>query len=238
MNKSDSIATLAAALAKAQAQIGPVKRNAKNPFFKSTYADLSACWDACRKPFTDNGLSIMQLNIPHDAGIVVQTMILHESGEWISDEGIHIPASKIDAQGFGSAITYGRRYGLCSMTSLAPTDDDDDAERGTGHDAVGDIPNTPITGRQTAVDQFNRYDIDEQNAMQAVSADVKILLRKGQDLDAAAHIEDQGYDSDHGVALWSLFSGEEQRILKKALATVRRARTKEKPRDVPQPAGA
>ena len=60
MNQSESIAALAAALSKAQASITGALKDSANPFFKSKYADLASCWDACRKPLTDNGLAVIQ----------------------------------------------------------------------------------------------------------------------------------------------------------------------------------
>jgi cell division septation protein DedD len=57
--------------------------------------------------------------------VTIETRILHKSGEWIADEGLYIPADKRNAQGFGSATTYGRRYALMALIGVAPDDDDD-----------------------------------------------------------------------------------------------------------------
>ena len=135
-------------------------------------------------------------------------------------------ADKATNKAMSAAYKYAAMQAFC-----IPTEGDNDADA-TTHEVTA---RTPVSGAQSARDQFNALDLDDQNALRAISVDVKSLLKKGQDLDAAAHIEDQGYDSDHGVALWSLFESDERSVLKKALATVRRARTKEKARDVPQP---
>jgi hypothetical protein len=132
MNASPSIAALAAALSKAQGAISGAKRDADNPFFKSKYADLASCWEAIRDPFAKNGLSLVQFPKPGTAdppSVLIETILMHESGEWLADT-LEIPVTKNDAQGVGSAITYGRRYGLCAAAGVAPEDDDANAAVG------------------------------------------------------------------------------------------------------------
>ena len=132
MNKSEQINELAAAMAKAQAAMQGVTKDAKNPFFKSEYATLAACMEAIKKPFADNGLSVVQLMDEADAGYVtVTTVLMHESGQWISGKITGKPV-KDDPQGMGSAITYYRRYSLMAMVGLAPEDDDGNAASGKG----------------------------------------------------------------------------------------------------------
>jgi hypothetical protein len=127
MEKSESIKELAAALAKAQGEIGKAIRDSANPFFKSKYADLGSVVDAIKEPLTNNGLSYTQ--VLHDAenAVCVETVILHASGEWISCGRLTVPVSKHDAQGFGSALTYARRYGLSAAFSVATAEDDGNA---------------------------------------------------------------------------------------------------------------
>lgn len=123
--RSDSIKELATALAKAQAAIRPAVKDSENPHFRSKYADLSSVWEACRKPLTDNGLSVMQM--PVDAGdgrVALTTMLLHTSGEFISST-VSTKLQKDDAQGVGSALTYLRRYALSSAIGVVADDDDD-----------------------------------------------------------------------------------------------------------------
>ena len=83
MLKSETINELATALAKAQMQMKPAGMNADNPFFHSKYADLAAVWEACRKPLSDNGLSVVQ-GVECDTERYLETMLLHSSGQWIS----------------------------------------------------------------------------------------------------------------------------------------------------------
>lgn len=127
MKTSEKIDAIGAALAKAQAAMGRAKRDAENPHFKSKYADLDACWDACQGPLTSHEIAVVQANKPTDNGVTIETRLIHSSGQWIEDDGLFVPASKLDAQGFGSAETYCRRYALCAMVGIAPDDDDGNA---------------------------------------------------------------------------------------------------------------
>lgn len=121
-----SLKNLAAALCKAQADMEGAKKDAKNPHFNSKYADLASVWDAIREPLTKNGLSIVQLPSSMQGGVEVETILMHTSGESLSSV-LAMPASKSDAQGFGSALTYARRYSLMAMVGVAPEDDDGNA---------------------------------------------------------------------------------------------------------------
>lgn len=124
MPQSEKIGELAKAIAAAQAEMKPVKRENENPFFKSRYADLASVWEAI-KPFHAHGIAVTQ--IPFDAGlgmIGLTTQLTHESGEWISGS-LALPVSKEDAQGVGSAITYARRYAIGCLTGVVTEDDDD-----------------------------------------------------------------------------------------------------------------
>lgn len=126
MNKSDTIASLAAALNKAQAEMSGAKKSANNPFFRSNYANLEEVINCVKEPFADNGLSFVQFPISGDGVAGVETIIMHESGEFISGEFM-LKCSKNDPQGMGSAITYARRYGLQSACGVPSEDDDGNA---------------------------------------------------------------------------------------------------------------
>ena len=130
MNRSEQINELAAALATAQGQMGGAKKESDNPFFKSKYADLASVVDAIRGPFAEHGLSYVQAPKPIDGErVCVETLLMHASGQWISSE-VDVPVSKQDAQGYGSALTYARRYGLQAIAGVAAEDDDGNAAAG------------------------------------------------------------------------------------------------------------
>lgn len=124
MNQSEQINELAAALSKAQSQIGPAIKDSVNPFFKSKYADLSSVWSACREALTKHGLSVIQTTDMKDGQMILITTLLHGSGQWIRSS-LPILSQKQDAQSIGSAITYMRRYSLAAMVGVTCDDDDD-----------------------------------------------------------------------------------------------------------------
>ena len=130
METSTEIKNLAAALSKAQAEIKGALKDSKNPFFKSNYADLASVWDACRKPLTDNGFSILQGAASEGKKVKVTTTLLHSSGEWARDV-LEMTAKDETPQALGSAITYARRYGLAPLVGVCPEDDDGAAASGT-----------------------------------------------------------------------------------------------------------
>lgn len=137
MQHSENIADLATALAKAQAVVEGAKKDSNNPHFKSKYADLASVWSACREALTDNGLSVIQSpGLCHDGKMEMTTMLMHSSGQWVRDT-LSIPLQKIDAQGYGSATTYARRYALAAVVGVSPDDDDGNAAsagRGASND--------------------------------------------------------------------------------------------------------
>jgi len=130
MNKSDSITALAAALSLAQGEMAAAKKSTDNPYFKSKYADLGEIIETARGPLAKNGLAISQLVQPDSDHAIVESILLHKSGEWISGI-IQLKPVKTDPQGIGSAITYARRYGLGALLNMA-TEADDDGNAASG----------------------------------------------------------------------------------------------------------
>ena len=115
---------IATALVKAQKAFGPALKSSTNPHFKSRYADLSACVEAVIDSLNNNGIALIQQNQPSPDGVIIETIFLHESGESLNCGQLFVPANKHDAQGFGSALTYARRYSLMAACGIAPEDDD------------------------------------------------------------------------------------------------------------------
>ena len=118
---------IASALVKAQREFGPALKTSRNPHFKSKYADLAAVVEAVIDGLNNNGIALIQQTHECESGVIVETLLIHESGEQISGGRLHVPASKQDAQGYGSALTYARRYSLMATTGIAPEDDDGNA---------------------------------------------------------------------------------------------------------------
>jgi hypothetical protein len=168
MNQSESIADLAAALSKAQASITGALKDSANPFFKSKYADLASCWDACRKPLTDNGLAVIQTIEAGEARAVLVTTLCHASGEWIKS---YCPIlTKDDSpQALGSAITYARRYALAAMVGLAQIDDDAEAAQGRHKVSAPQNPEllAKIAATATAEELSKLYNAVQQDVREA-----------------------------------------------------------------------
>lgn len=127
--QEDGMATMetsaAAALARAQGQMGKAFKNAANPHHKNKYADLASVLGACGEALHDNGFSVLQPIGRDEIGPYVDTVLLHASGERFECR-VHLILPKQDMQGLGSAITYARRYGLMAMAAVAPADGTDD----------------------------------------------------------------------------------------------------------------
>jgi len=121
--KSESIAALAKAIALSQLHVENALKSSTNPHFKSKYADLAEILNTVRPVFSANSIAIVQTPTFESGVASVETMLCHESGEFISSV-CSSPVSKQDAQGIGSAITYLRRYSLAAMCGIAQEDDD------------------------------------------------------------------------------------------------------------------
>lgn len=156
--KSEQINEIAAALSKFQGELKGAVKDSANPFFKSKYADLNSVWESARALLAKNGLSVVQTTDVRDVGLVLETTLMHTSGQWIS--GIYpLITQKQDPQALGSATTYARRYALSAIIGGYATDDDAEAavdrtpktEQGlTGSYAAPQAPQEPKKIVQTA----------------------------------------------------------------------------------------
>lgn len=160
MNRSETIKELASALCKFQSVMENVTKDSSNPFFKSKYADLASCWDAIKKPLTDNGLSITQPIGGDERGDFVETVLMHTSGEWMSGRMYLKKPAKDDMQTLGAATTYARRFSLCAITGLCPEDDDGNLATGKSKEVKVDkvevekVEVDPVKPRANFTQQF------------------------------------------------------------------------------------
>jgi hypothetical protein len=201
---------IAAALAKAQTEMGKALKQSNNPHFKSKYADLGNVMDACLPALNAAGIAVIQPTGEDNYGRFVETVLIHESGESLSCR-VPLILNKNDMQGFGSAVTYARRYGLMAMAGIAPEDDD-------GNAAAKAAPK-PEAPKSISADQFreiqaliettntdeakfcqfmNVTELHDMNAKQA--ADAIAMLKKKQakleaDHDAAVKGEQDGTEN-------------------------------------------
>ena len=146
---------ISTAMVKAQKEFGPALKSSTNPYFTSKYADLAACVEAVIDALNNNGIALIQKCHESDTGVNVETLLLHESGESLSCGVLHVPASKQDPQGYGSALTYARRYSLMAACGIAPEDDDGNAASRTARNPLDSIPKlagVPIPSPKEKVD--------------------------------------------------------------------------------------
>jgi hypothetical protein len=217
MNRSETIKELATALSKAQGAIEGAIKDKTNPAFRSTYADLAAVWDACRTPLTSNGLSVVQFTIPTEANeVVVETTILHASGEWMSGT-IAIPVDKNSAHGYGSALTYARRYALSAAVGIAPEDDDGNkaADNAPKARKYGDSEPPKGSARSVTEDAFNALDdaakeVLERKVQSIVEANAAHGIVKAVDV-----LQDLKFGTEDKLAAWFLLDSELRSSIKR-----------------------
>lgn len=160
MTASTAIADLIAA----QGACDPVLKDATNPHFRSKYASLSSCVDACKEAFHRHNFALLQSNGHDEYGQYVRTELLHTTGaSWGSV--VYLVLSKQDMQGLGSAITYARRYGLLGMVGLAPEDDDGNAASAPAKPQPKPVPQVPQTHNAPPImdlDQWQVWVVDQK----------------------------------------------------------------------------
>ena len=171
--KSETIKELATALNKAQFQIKGALKDSSNPFFKSKYADLSSVVEAIREALHENGLSYVQISHDRESAACIETLIMHASGEWLSCGPVSAPVSKNDAQGFGSAMTYARRYSLSAAFGVAPEDDDGNAAASAPPKKVPSEVHKPTDGA------LEGLSLDQQTVVHDLSNRVRSMAAKG-----------------------------------------------------------
>jgi ERF superfamily len=208
---SSSITALATALAKAQGQLEGAKKDTANPFFKSKYADLSSVVDAIKAAFPPNGLSYVQTIVTTEHGVGVETILMHESGEWIGGDAFSIPVNKADAQGFGSALTYARRYSLSAICGVKAEDDDGNAATAA----------RPISGAQVAKDAFDAMGDEAQAYIADYAEQIKTLHTTNGDV--MGYLATHTLDAEEKLALWSLLPSNIRSAIKKSQQEMRSA---------------
>ena len=143
--------TIHTAFVKAQALIGGARKTSTNPHFKSKYADLKECFNACSDTLNEHGIHITQPTMHHDGKFVIRTILTYVDGTTMEDFGVPIvgwEGAKNPAQAFGSGQTYARRYGLCGMVGIAPEDDD-------GNSLTQDKPKAVVMVTPEQVEDLN-----------------------------------------------------------------------------------
>ena len=187
------------AFVKAQKEFGSALKTATNPHFRSRYADLSACVEAVIDALNNNGLALMQECHEHDNGVMIETKFIHESGEVLSGGKLYVPATKNDAQGYGSALTYCRRYSLMAACGIAPEDDD------------GNAASKP---KATIIPALPKIELDSSVTKEIANTAKTIALHLGDNMSLAFYEYAGITQEDHKIALWGMLDSKTRKALK------------------------
>jgi hypothetical protein len=210
MNSSQTIAALAASMAKAQAAIEGATKDSLNGHFKSKYADLASVVDAIKRPLAENGLAYTQVLHDAESAAKVETIIMHASGEWLSNGVFSVPVDKNNAHGYGSALTYARRYSLSAAFGVAPEDDDGNAAaKASPAQRIIAANVTPTAGLMEQLEK------GQQEIVRALGDEVIDCFEAGAPEVAYGLIVEAGLDTDEKAALWTLFDSKMRSALKK-----------------------
>jgi hypothetical protein len=195
MQSSETITELAKALAKAQGAIKPAEKDSINPHFKNRYADLASMWAACREALSSNGLSVLQLPTDTQPGYcTLETVLLHTSGEHIISTA-SIRLGQDTAQGYGSALTYLRRYALAALVGIVADDDDDgNATQPRPQQQKSSAPKRNGNHRPTATDDDPHAEL-RQRAAELTGRDVAAIRSVKADV-LQRWIDEAGAQSD------------------------------------------
>lgn len=152
---------IASALVKAQRGFAPALKTSTNPHFRSKYVDLAGCVEAVVDSLNAAGIALIQRTSQDDTGVTVETVFVHESGEMLECGKLHVPAAKQDPQGYGSALTYARRYSLMAACGIAPEDDDGNAASRKREVVQPSEPNVKFIEQQLVVMEYGCATVDE-----------------------------------------------------------------------------
>ena len=156
MEKSESIVELSKAMAKFQEEVKQPLKDKNNPFFKSKYVPLENVVEAITDVAPKNGLSFVQWALNDENGRVgVATMLMHESGEWIKFDPVHMKADKETAQGAGALISYLKRYSLSAVFGIT-SDQDDDGNSASGNKVAKSASQAEIGNLKKEIIAFSK----------------------------------------------------------------------------------
>lgn len=176
---------IATAFVKAKKAFSPALKEKTNPAFRSKYADLGACLEAVNDALLDNGIAIYQETHEDASGVTVETVLLHETGESIRSGKLHVPAAKQDPQGYGSALTYARRYSLMAACGIAPEDDDGNAASHRVSSVQKRTPEQEEARRLWLEDVFEAIDLaPTTGALRVVMENALGVVRENRDQEA------------------------------------------------------
>jgi len=198
---------IASALVRAQRGFAPALKTSTNPHFRSKYVDLAGCIEAVVDALNAAGIALIQRTSEDSTGVTVETVFVHESGETLECGKLHVPAAKQDPQGYGSALTYARRYSLMAACGIAPEDDDGNAASKT--------PALKVSATKTDLVPPNRMN---------VIADVAAAINErmsANDLIGAFEEYSGITDVEEKTALWGMLDSKTRSAIKKYAETLK-----------------
>lgn len=203
---------LMTALVAAQAEMDNAVKDSKNPFFKSNYADLTSVMGVIKPAFAKHGLGFIQVCHEAEDAAKIETIIIHSSGETISCGCVAVPVSKSDAQGYGSALTYARRYSLAAAVGVGAEDDDGNAAA----KAAPKKQDKPFVSAHTSFSgAMESLPKEEQESIKELSEYLSDLIKAGSSVQAYRHLESQNLDADQKVALRGIMNSKDRAVLLK-----------------------
>lgn len=212
MNRSENIDQLALSLVAAQTELKNPPFDSKNPHFKNSYASLASVRDTVTPVLAKHGLAVVQLLGANEQGPTCETMLVHKSGQFLTSV-LALPVDRNNAQGYGSAYSYARRYALMAITNVVGEPDDD------GNQATKlELPKSNSTNRVATAE------ISEEQKLRVtdVFKDMKEHLPDDPE-EAWLVLENSGLDSDERVYLWNLFDSKERSAIKAAKEKMKNA---------------
>ena len=218
MNKSESLRELATALSKAQMEMKNPPFDSKNPFFKSNYASLASVRDTVIPILAKYGLTVIQ-NVSSSAnGVACSNILIHNSGEWLESSPFEVPVTKHDAQGFGSACTYSRRFSLMAlMAVVGDADDDGNAAVDNKKEEPRKETPAPSSSASPASGAWVSLSVDQQVQLTDIIACVRNEFNQ-KGAEAAAKLwseETSELEATEKVAAWNKFPSNERTEMKK-----------------------
>ena len=216
------MSSFAAAFIKAKMAFGPALKDKTNPAFRSKYADLGACIDAVEDALLANGIAFIQETFDEERpGVTVETVFLHESGFERRCGKLHVPVSKHDPQGYGSALTYARRYSLMAACGIAPEDDDGNAAVKAKHTSAPLEAQLEASIEHVRTKKNGAMGDAWAEADRALATETKRSLRKFSEriapmapAEAYDLIEEQGLNHDEKTFLWGFLDSKLRSALK------------------------
>jgi hypothetical protein len=186
----------------AQRQFGPALKSSTNPHFRSRYADLSACVEAVIDALNTNGLGLVQVTHPCESGVSVETVLVHESGQTMTSGVLHVPASKQDAQGYGSALTYARRYSLMAICGIAPEDDDGNRASKPIEIKAKDIKVEKVSVVSKITGEVTEMLLAKKSRIEKTIYDIRTLSEE-QQAPAAEYLKQHACEYSEALGVWT-----------------------------------